>query len=94
MVELQTVGAVTSQQHPALWSAYFSAPLGEPFDDLVHRQLAAAGFQYVLFDGRSQQVVPAAGWTSLYPTGEGRSVDNAGALPKDLGSQSRFQYAA
>ena len=59
VVELQSLGAVRGQQQePVLAPADVAAPVRQPFDDVIHRHLTAAGLQRVLVDGLAQQVVP------------------------------------
>ena len=72
MVELQPLGTVAGQQQKSVLApAYLATPLGQPFDHVVHRHVAAAGLQGVLFDGLPQQVVPATRRAFLNPTGQG-----------------------
>ena len=58
--------------------ADFPAPFRQPFDDVVHRHLGAAGLQRVLVDGLAQQVVPGAGRAGLGPPPQGSAIDDAG----------------
>ena len=59
MIKLQPLGPVRGQQQQStLAAANFPAPLGQPFDEGLHRRFRTTGFQRVLGHGFLQQFDP------------------------------------